>query len=195
MHPWIDISLPLRSGMVHWPGDIPVSLDGNEIHMNAHTGTHIDAPLHIIPGAQSIDAMPLEATCGIARVVRVAGPVIDLASLREIAPQSGERLLFRTENSMRSCRYFLKNFVALDLEGARYLAGIGVRTIGIDYLSFGPYGEAGIEVHRVILGSGIWAIEGLDLSAIEPGFYELVCLPLKIAGGDGAPARAMLRMI
>ena len=208
MNPWIDITVPLRSGMVHWPGDIPVSVDRvsdmdsgalanvREIHMSAHTGTHMDAPLHFIANGRSIDEMPFEATCGLARVVAVEGPKIGLEALRSIKPQRGERLLFKTENSSRCWkrgRCFLKNFVALDTGGAQYLVDCGVQTIGVDYLSFGPYGEEGVAVHRIVLGAGLWAIEGLDLSAVEPGSYELVCLPLKLQGGDGAPARAMLR--
>ena len=89
----------------------------------------------------------------------------------------------------------MKNFVAIEADAARYLADCGVRTVGVDYLSIGAYKGDGVETHQILLGAGVWVIEGLDLSAVEPGDYELVCLPLRIEGGDGAPARAALRRL
>jgi arylformamidase len=109
--------------------------------------------------------------------------------------QPGERLLFRTSNSeghwCGPC--FRKQFVAVTPGGARYLVERGVRTVGIDYLSIGPYGAEGEETHRTLLGAGIWVIEGLNLQSVPAGRYDLMCLPLRIEGGDGAPARAFLR--
>jgi arylformamidase len=211
MDPWIDISLPLRSGMPHWPGDIPVNIqqkmsmaEGDvcnlrTLSMSAHTGTHMDAPLHFIRDAVAMDSMPLDATIGPARVVEIANDTtITRDELKEFRPRPGERLLFKTRNSnwwRDRCRFFMKNFVALNADAARYLVECGVRTIGVDYLSVGAYEGDGVETHQVLLGAGIWVIEGLDLSAVEPGAYDLVCLPLRIEGGDGAPARAALRRL
>lgn len=209
MSEWIDISVPLRTGMVHWPGDIPVAIRQTSdmqkgavanlrtLSMSAHIGTHMDAPLHFVADGRSIDTIPFDATVGAARVIEIAGEAaITRSELESHEPRLGERLLFKTRNSKvawADCRYFLKNYVALDADAAAYLVECGVRTVGIDYLSIGPYGDQGVKTHQAILGAGIWVIEGLNLANVEAGSYELVCLPLKIAGGDGAPARAILR--
>jgi arylformamidase len=211
MSQWIDISVALRTGMVHWPGDIPVRVQQTAnmqqgdvanlrtISMSAHTGTHMDAPLHFVDGGLSLDTMPFTATVGRARVIEIDDDnTITRAELEKHEPQLGERVLFKTRNSgvaWAQCRYFLKNYVALSSDAARYLVECGVRTIGVDYLSIGPYGEEGFDTHRVILAAGIWVIEGLNLANVSAGEYELICLPLKIAGGDGAPARAILRRV
>lgn len=210
MSEWIDITVPLRTGMAHWPGDPPVSLErisdmdrGDEanvgvLHMSAHTGTHMDAPLHFVKDGAGIDEMPLDATVGPARVIGIEADVIGETILAAQGVQSGERILFKTRNSTLCWRFnrcFLKNFVQIDASGARYLAEKRVRAVGIDYLSIGAYGGDGAETHRTLLGAGIWVIEGLDLESVEPGLYELICLPLKIARGDGAPARAMVRSL
>jgi arylformamidase len=208
---WIDISVPLRTGMPHWPGDIPVSIpqtmdmkagavcNVRTISMSAHTGTHMDAPLHFLADGASMEAMPLDATMGSARVVAIEDDrAITRRELEPLAPAAGERLLFKTRNSRLwrdRCRFFIKNFVAIEADAARYLAHCGVRTVGVDYLSVGLYEADGDETHRILLGAGIWVIEGLDLSRVEPGNYELACLPLRIEGGDGAPARAAVRRL
>lgn len=195
--------------MLRWPGDIPVEIrqtmniqsgdtaNVRTLSMSAHTGTHMDAPLHFVDRGESIDRMPLDATVGPARVIAIRDEkAITREELQPYDPQPGERLLFRTANSRRSwhtCRYFLKHFVHLSADAARFLADCRVRTIGVDYLSIGAYQGDGIETHQIVLSAGIWAIEGLDLSQVEPGDYDLVCLPLKIEDGDGAPARAILR--
>lgn len=210
MSEWIDITVPLRTGMAHWPGDPPVSLErlsdmnrGDEanvgvLHMSAHTGTHMDAPLHFVKDGAGIDEMPLDATVGPARVIGIEADVIGETVLAAQGVQIGERILFKTRNSAlcwRWSRCFLKNFVHIDASGARYLAEKRVRAVGIDYLSIGAYGGDGAETHRILLGAGIWVIEGLNLESVEPGLYDLICLPLKIAMGDGAPARAMVRSL
>jgi arylformamidase len=209
MSDWIDISVPLRTGMPHWPGDIPVNIPQTmnmnagdvcnlrTLSMSAHTGTHMDAPLHFVRDAVGIDAMPLDATIGPARVLGIQSEdAITRRELLDSQPQRGERLLFKTRNSQwwrNQCRLFMKNFVAIEADAARYLVDCGVRTVGVDYLSIGAYEGDGVETHQVLLGAGVWVIEGLDLSRVEPGTYELICLPLRIEGGDGAPARAALR--
>jgi arylformamidase len=209
MGDWIDISVPLRTGMPHWPGDIPVTIrqtmriesgdacNLSTLSMSAHTGTHMDAPLHFVRGADGMDTMPLEATMGPARVLGIEDDrAITRRELQMFKPRPGERLLFKTRNSQwwqTGCRFFMKNFVAIEADAARYLVQCEVRTVGVDYLSVGAYEGDGVETHQVLLGAGVWVIEGLDLSRVEPGDYELACLPLRIEGGDGAPARAALR--
>ncbi len=207
-HSWIDVSVPVSDGMVHWPGDPEVKVtralsidagdDANVSHLDlgAHTGTHMDAPVHFVPGAEGIDAMPLGATIGPARVVAIADPEsVKPEELERHEPRRGERLLLRTRNSERSWvrEPFDPDFVPISPEGAALLAERGVRTVGVDYLSVGGYRGGGAETHRALLEAGVWIIEGLDLSRAEPGDYELICLPVKIAGSDGAPARALLR--
>ena len=207
---WIDISVPLANGMVHWPGDAPFErlktlalADGDpcnlsEIRASAHTGTHMDAPLHFLENAPGIDTMPMDATVGRARVIEIRDPrLIRVAELEPHRISKGDRLLFKTANS-RVCwktPEFKKEFVHIPPETARYLANAGVRTVGVDYLSVGHAETGGDETHRILLGAGIWIIEGLNLEQVVPGDYELICLPLKIAGGDGAPARAVLRKL
>jgi arylformamidase len=207
---WIDISAPLHTGMAHWPDNPPVriermmSMDRGDaanvsaISMGSHTGTHMDAPIHFVKGGEGIDMLPLDATIGPARVIAIADAVaITRAELEPHNIQRGERILFKTRNSNRvwNTNDFVEDFVYISAEAAQYLAERGVRTVGVDYLSVGGYSKDGPETHHALLGAGIWIIEGLTLAAIEPGNYELVCLPLKIVGGDGAPARAIVRAV
>lgn len=207
---WIDISVPLRSPMAHWPGDAPFVIDQvmdmtrgdvanlTTLSMSAHTGTHMDAPRHFVDGGRPIDAMPLEATVGTARVIAIQDEnAITAGELHRHHIVRGDRLLFKTRNSERcwKSRCFLKQFVHINAGAAEYLANLGVRCVGVDYLSVGGYQTDGVETHQILLGAGIWLIEGLDLSAVAPGRYDLVCLPLKIEGGEGAPARAIVRRL
>jgi arylformamidase len=206
--PWIDISMPLSNGMVHWPGDEPFHREQmlflergdacnlSKIETTVHVGTHMDAPFHFVPGGPGIDTMPLNAGIGRARIIAISNP--SAITVDEIAPHNiskGERILFRTRNSeiSSSDTEFKKNFVSIAHEAAEYLAGRGVLTVGVDYLSVGAFEGDGAETHRALLGNGVWIIEGLRLGDMEPGEYDLICLPLKLAGSDGAPARAVLR--
>jgi arylformamidase len=208
VQPWIDISLPIRSGMPVWPGDRPVlvhqtmSLERGDLfnltecHFTAHTGTHLDAPRHFLPSGDAIDALPLEAVLGPCRVVRIHDPVAVRPA--ELPPlHFGDRILFQTNNSFNNInlREFVEDFVYVSKEAAAVLAAARVQTVGLDYLSVGGFHRDLVETHLVLLGAGIWIIEGLDLSAVEPGDYELACLPLKLVGADGAPARAALRRL
>jgi len=171
---WIDISAPLRNGMVAWPGDAPFEridtlqiangdpCNLSQIRSSAHIGTHMDAPRHYLRDAAGIESMPIAAGIGRARVIEIRDPEVIRTS--ELAAQhlgKGERVLFKTRNS----EYVWKTE------------------------------KGGAETHRTLLEAGIWIIEGLMLGHVEPGEYELVCLPLKIMGGDGAPARAVLRKL
>ncbi len=206
---WIDVSVPLRTGMVHWPDDPPVSIERvldiergdvaivSRLSMSAHTGTHMDAPLHFFLTGRSIDTMPLTATLGRARVIEIRDPEsIKPEDLRPYQIQRSERVLFKTRNSARCWQTddFVEDFVYISQEAARYLAAQQVQTVGVDYLSVGGFFRDGVETHHALLEAGIWIIEGLNLSSVAPGIYELVCLPLKIEGSDGAPARAILRL-
>ena len=205
---WIDVSVPVRSGMVHWPDDPEVTLErtksiaeGEEanltrIDMSAHTGTHMDAPLHFFDEDPGMEALPLDAVIGPARVVRIEGEEpIDRGHVEELDLRAGERVLFRMTNSDRPWweRDFDPGFVHISLEAAELLGEAAVALVGVDYLSVGGYESDGAETHRALLGAGIWIVEGLDLSEVEPGDYELICLPVKLVGSDGAPARALLR--
>ncbi len=204
---WIDVSVPVRDAMVHWPGDPPVeigrrmSIDRGDVanltavSMSAHTGTHMDAPLHFIAVGAAIDEMPLEAVMGEARVLEIADPqAVSADELRRHEPRRGERLLLKTRNSARSWweEPFDEEFVPIEPAAAELLAEAGVALVGVDYLSVGGM-QSGAETHRHLLGAGIWIIEGLALGEVSTGDYELICLPLRLVGADGAPARALLR--
>ncbi|HUA22190.1 MAG TPA: cyclase family protein [Bryobacteraceae bacterium] len=207
---WIDISVPLRNGMVTWPGDAPFErrealtlasggeCNLSELSLTAHTGTHIDAPRHYLADGAGIDAMPITATVGRARVIAIQDP--GLIRISEIEPSHlarGERVLFKTQNSARCWKtgHFESKYIYIPPDTARFLAARGVQTVGIDYLSVGGAASEGAETHRILLSAGIWIIESLNLDRVDPGEYELVCLPLNIAASDGAPARAVLRKL
>jgi arylformamidase len=207
---WIDITVPLRTNMVHWPGDPDVRIKRLQymergdpcnlsfLSMGAHTGTHVDAPLHFVPGGAALDAMPLSATIGPARVIEIVDPeAVHAVELRNRRLQAGERVLFKTRNSSHcwADAEFTEDYVYVARDAAEYLAERGVCAVGSDYLSVGGFRRDSHETHIVLLGAGIWIIEGLDLSTVRPGRYELICLPLKIQGGDGGPARAIIRKL
>jgi arylformamidase len=205
---WIDISVPIYSGMVHWPDNPAVRIERiqdlsrgdaanvSKLELGAHTGTHMDAPRHFLADGAGLDELPLDATIGPARVIRIAHPQVILpAELEAHRLRAGERVLFRTQNSERCWKdnQFVEDFVYIGAAAAQFLVQRQVRTVGIDYLSVGGYVHDGVETHQVLLGAGIWLIEGLNLASVKPGAYDLVCLPLRIVGADGAPARAILR--
>jgi arylformamidase len=214
--PIYDISLPISESLVVWPGDPPIritqpyhlnrgdSATVTRLDMGAHTGTHVDAPAHFIPGGSGVDGIDLHVLVGPALVVHA--PEADALSADVLAalqiPPGTERVLFRTRNSDRWARgeresardlapEFAEDFVAIPDGGARWLVARGVRLVGIDYLSVGPF-DATAPTHRTLLRAGVVPVEGLNLSGIAPGVYQLVCLPLRIVGADGAPARAIL---
>ena len=207
---WIDVSVTVRSGMPHWPDNPPIVMervmdlsrgDGanvSHLAMGVHTGTHMDGPVHFIHGGPGLDEMPLAATMGEARVIEIEHPREITAE--ELAPhglRAGERVLFRTSNSARCWRaaHFIEDFVYISEQAAVHLAQARVRTVGVDYLSVGGYHADGALIHRILLEAGIWIIEGLDLSPVTGGRYEMICLPVKLHGSDGAPARAILRPV
>ncbi len=205
---WIDISVPLQTGMACWPGNPSVLIERTEaidrgdmanvskLSLGAHTGTHMDAPVHFLPHGKGIDTMPLNAAIGLCRVIEINdSESIKPAELHAHQIQRGERILFKTKNSTRCWQTddFVKDFVYISREAAQYLAAQQIQTVGVDYLSVGGFYKDGVETHHALLSADIWIIEGLNLSSVEPGTYELICLPLRITGGDGAPSRAILR--
>lgn len=207
---WIDISVPLHNTMVHWPGDPPFNREPvkeieqgstanlSNLSMGSHSGTHVDAPKHFIQDGQTIDNMPLDIMTGIARVIEITDRhSIKLEEIARHKIRTGERILFKTYNSIYAWKTnaFFEEFVHISNEVADYLAEKKVKMVGVDYLSVGGYKGNGSYVHHKLLGNGIWLIETLDLSKVKAGKYYLICLPLRIEGGDGAPARAILRRV
>jgi arylformamidase len=205
---WTDVSVPLRPGVPTFPGDptynisLTISMANGAIcnvsrlDMGAHTGTHLDAPSHFIEGAAATESIPLDVCVGPAWVVDATrlkaniGPT-DLAGL-DIPPDE-TRLLFKTPNSeLWNQPGFSEAFIGLDGEAARVLAERGVRLVGADYLSIAPFGNPA-PTHLALLSAGVVIIEGLDLRTVDPGPVDLLCLPLRLVGSDGAPARALVR--
>lgn len=208
MNEYIDVSVPLHNGLVHWPGDPAFSIHRvldqqngdvctvSHISLGVHTGTHMDAPLHFIKDTPTMEQMPLDAIIGPARVIAIQDrKSITRAELEPWRLQEGERVIFKTANSEKIWhdQPFDEDFIFIDHSGAQHLAECKVRTVGVDYLSVGGYKQDAVETHRALLGAGIWVVEGLALMNVEPGAYEFICLPLKLVGSDGAPARAILR--
>src|SRR5262245_26371761 len=204
---WIDLTVGIRNNMVHHPGDPGVELTQtkhldrgdpatvSQLSLGVHTGTHVDAPVHFIGGAPGVDEFSIDAMIGPARVIEILDKEVCTAQdLAAYDIRAGERLLLRTNNSSRCWNVdtFVEDYAHLDTSAARLLAERRVRMVGIDYLSIGR-GNEGPEVHRILLRAGVVIIEGLDLSRVDAGFYDVVCLPLKILGGDGAPARVAVR--
>lgn len=205
---WIDISAPLRAGMTVWPGDGPPRIERvqsfeqgdaynlTRLALSAHTGMHMDAPLHFLRDGRPIDTLPADVMIGRARVVRVEGDAVHASDVPDgLAP--GARVLFRTRNSEREmfAGTFFEDYVFLARDAAEKLAEARVALAGIDALSVSGFHEDPAETHRVLLGAGVWILEGICLRGVEPGEYELACLPLRIEGADGAPARALLRPV
>jgi arylformamidase len=165
--------------------------------LSVHTGTHVDAPHHFLNDGRTVESMDLAVLTGPARVVLIPDEVniIDAAVLDEAEiPAGTERVLFKTHNSslwQRGEKKFHPGFVSLSVEGADWLVEQGVRLVGIDYLSISPYKNS-FPTHQALLRAGTAILEGVDLSYVPPGSYELYCLPLKLVGSDGSPARAIL---
>jgi len=204
-----DITLTITRDLVVWPEDPPVEIfqtdriaDGStanvsRIHMGVHTGTHVDAPFHFIEGGKTVEALDIDLLTGRAYVLHLPDD-LNLITKETIEnssiPPRTKRVLFRTRNSRRwvdGDNDFDPNFVALDEKAAALLIQRGVKLVGVDYLSVAPFEDVA-PTHNVLLGGGIIVVEGLDLSEVPQGRYTLYCLPLKIGGVDGAPARAIL---
>jgi arylformamidase len=200
---WLDVSVPIYTGMVHFPGNPSIEIDTishvergdlctiSQLKMGSHTGTHIDAPIHFLPGGSGAEEVPLENLMGPARVIEIKDPhVVKAEELRVHNLGVRERLIFKTSNSERCWKtsQFVPDYVSIAEDAASYLASLNTLVAAIDYLSAGSP-----ETHRTLLGAGVVIVEGLNLTGISQGRYELLCLPLKILGGDGAPARVLLK--
>jgi arylformamidase len=208
---WIDITIPLRNAMVHWPEDpIPPRVErimdvdrGDKVTMSqitiiSHTGTHVDAPLHFIYGGGTIDEMPLDTAVGPARVIEIKDTeMIKPEELVDYDIQPGERILFKTQNSSRVYQTdaFVEDYVYFSTEAAHFFVEKRVRVVGLDYISIGSYHSQAnlVETHETLLKNGIYILEGINLSGVKAGHYELICLPIKLERGDAGPARAILR--
>lgn len=204
---WLDVSMPLFEGMVCWPGDPKFELravsslskgDGSNVAwlgLSTHTGTHVDAPRHIVPDGARLDELNPSVFFGPARVLdlRAAGPRLQASDFGE-APLPA-RLLLKTANSMLvDRREFDPDFTALSPGAAARLVDEQVQLVGMDYLSIAPAGEDCEAVHRILLEAGVLIVEGLDLRGAVAGPCEFVVLPLAVRHGDGAPCRAFIRM-
>jgi arylformamidase len=198
-----DITVPIQPGMIVYEGDPEVHLERalaiaegatanvSRLDFGIHTGTHVDAPVHFIEGAAGAEALRLDVLIGDAYVVDATGieGALDEPALRDLVlPDGAERLIFKTSNSrLWDLDEFSDSFIRFSGDGARFVLSRGVRLVGIDYLSIGDE-----EAHVELLRADVVPLEGLDLRRVEPGPYRLVCLPLRLVGADGAPARAVL---
>jgi arylformamidase len=209
-----DVSVPLSAATTTYPGDPGIEIRqmlalANGDHANVslinfglHSGTHVDAPAHFIAGGATVDSLPLDSLVGKAQVVEVTPDlkVIDEDFVAANCPPGSQRILFKTRNSAfwgKANQGFRADFTYIKPDAARWLAESGVKLVGIDYLSVEQYGSTSFATHLALLSKGVVIVEGLDLREVPAGVYELFCLPLKIAGGngDGAPARVILRTL
>ncbi len=200
-----DVTLTLTTDLPTYSGEPGLKIDAvkriaagdtanvSRMNLGLHTGTHVDAPVHFIEGASGTDELPLDALCGPARLVRINDPqAVRVDELERADLRGVERVLFQTRNGeLIDDPAFRRDYVYLAPEAAEWLVERGVRLVGIDYLSIEAFGAEPL-VHRTLLGANVVIVEGLDLRQPPPGDYELWCLPLKIAGSDGAPARVVL---
>jgi arylformamidase len=209
-----DVSVPLSEATPTYPGDPEIeirswkslaagdSANVSLLHMGAHSGTHVDAPAHFIEGACRVESLSLETMIGEAQVVAVPENItsIDAGFVAANCQPGRERVLFKTRNSnfwSGEDPVFQTDFAHIDLSAAEYLVSQGIKLVGIDYLSIERFKSEMYETHLALLSKGIVILEGLDLREVVAGIYELICLPLRIAGGsgDGSPVRAVLRTL
>lgn len=204
-----DVSVPIMESMVVWPGDPQpvIELISNRdqgavanvrrISMSTHSGTHVDAPDHFVEGGASVDQIALKRLVGPCQVLAVEDVnVITAKDLAAVWPKANpRRILLKTKNSQRQLirdKVFHRDFVALSADGAEFLVAQEVLTVGIDYYSIEPFETPGHPTHMTLLSRDVLVIEGVDLSTVKPGSYRLSCLPLRIVGADGSPARVLL---
>jgi arylformamidase len=208
----IDITVPTEAGMVVWPGDPAFALrqvssidKGQEsnislIRMSVHTGTHIDAPKHFFDSGMTIDQIPLEKLIGEALVLRIDNAIKtitkDVIKEHPLSERIGKvkKILFHTSNSKiwhNNPGDFQHDYVGIDTTGAEYLAQFDLDLVGVDYLSIAPFVETDAP-HKILLSKDVVLLEGIDLSLVEEGFYEIYCLPLLLSSSEGAPTRVIL---
>jgi len=203
----IDVSVPLDDHLPNYPNNTPFTLEPikrlakgdssnvSTLHMSAHAGTHVDAPRHFFDEGLGTDALPLEMLIGRARVIEVTTRRgIGSDDLSPIDLSEDVRVLIKTLNSrFWGSPDFHTDYVGMTESGARHLVEHGIKVVGVDYLSVEEFRKPGAPAHRLLLGAGTIVIEGLNLRDVEPGIYDMYCLPLRVVGSDGAPARVVLR--
>lgn len=201
-----DISIPITPHMPVYPGDPPVIFEARQriahgdpanvsyCGMGTHTGTHIDAPFHFVDSGRKIGEIPLNLLIGRTRIVEITAPRIDEEVLSEVDLDDHVRVIFKTRNSyLWSRNTFVQEYVHVTPGAARKLVENGIKLVGIDYLSIEKFGSTSFPTHLELLSNGVVIIEGLNLSEVDAGEYELICLPMKLQDSDGAPARVILR--
>jgi arylformamidase len=203
----IDVTVPLNASLATYPGNTPFSLEGikriargdssnvSSIHMSAHCGTHVDAPRHFFDGGGDADSLPLDLLIGRTRVIEITSRTgIEAADLAASNLSEDIRVLIKTSNSrLWGDPEFHKDYVGVSESGAKHLVEHGIKVVGVDYLSVERFRFPGAPAHHILLGAGTIVIEGLNLSEVDPGVYDMYCLPLRVADSDGAPARVVLR--
>jgi arylformamidase len=202
----IDVTVPLSAEVAAFPGDPcfqaePThSLKGGDpynasrLTLGTHSGTHVDAPYHFLEDGARVDELSLDLLMGKVRVVSVAArEAVEREHLEQLDLRDDLRLLFKTRNSGQLRQPFQPNFVYLSPDAATFLVQVGIKLVGWDYLSLERYGSSDFATHHTLLGAGVVIIEGLDLSQVDPGEYDMICLPLRLQGADGSPARVVLR--
>jgi arylformamidase len=203
----IDVSVPLDAELPTYPHNTPFSLEPlkriargdssnvSTLHMSAHTGTHVDAPRHFFDAGAGTESLALELLMGRARVIEIDSRAgIAAEDLAPIDLSDDIRVLIKTHNSrLWGSPEFHEDYVGVTDSGAKHLVEHGIKVVGVDYLSVEKFHTPGAPAHHVLLGAGTIVIEGLNLRDVEPGVYEMFCLPLRIVGSDGAPARVVLR--
>lgn len=212
--PIYDLSVPLSAALPTYPGDPGIQIQDwsklangdaanvSALSFGAHTGTHVDAPAHFIAGTKTVESLALDVLIGEAEVIEVPEEkrVIDEEFVVANCAQGTTRVIFKTRNSTfwtKDFSEFRTDFTYVDLPAAQALVALGVKLVGIDYLSVEKFGAKDHEVHHALLANDVIIVEGLNLAGVPAGKYELICLPLRLRSnlGDGAPARAVLRTI
>jgi arylformamidase len=201
-----DVTVPLTPGMPTYPGDPPFEIEPlrtlagdryrlSRLRLSTHVGTHVDAPAHFIEGGATVDQLPLEILLGKTRVVALGSRErVERADLAALDLRDDLRVLLKTRMSGQILRGgYQEDHLYVTVDAAHYLAQAGIKLVGFDYLSIDRAGSADFPAHQALLGAGVVVVEGLDLSEVEPGEYDMACLPLRVAEGDAAPARVVLR--
>jgi arylformamidase len=202
----LDVSVPIGALLPTYPGNTPFSIEGiqrisqgghanvSTLHLGAHTGTHVDAPWHFFSDGATTETLSLELLVGRARVIEITSRRIAAEDLAGLDLSDDVRVLFKTSNSrLWGNPEFHADYVGVTESGAKYLVDHGIKVVGVDYLSVEQFHTPGAPAHHALLGGGTIVIEGLNLRDVEPGVYEMICLPLSLVGSDGAPARVVLR--
>ena len=201
-----DVTVPLVPGLAAFPGDPPLQVERlqqagdapyglSRLSLTTHSGTHVDAPSHFVAGGATVDELPLEILMGKTRVVELlARERVERADLESLDLRDDLRVLLKTRMSGQLLKPgYQEDHVYLTEDAAVYLVQAGLKLVGFDYLSIDRFGNSAFLAHHALLGAGVIVVEGLDLSEVDPGEYDMACLPLRVGGGDGAPARVVLR--